>query len=50
MFRTEKRRDREGKSYPWIVQTTGVVNHFYFYCVDQRLRPVLPEVLLLLPL
>src|SRR3954471_2662574 len=34
LFRTERRRDDEGKSYPWIVKTTGVVNHFYFYCVD----------------
>ena len=39
LFRTEKRRDREGKSYPWIVQTTGVVNHFYFYCVDGDFGP-----------
>jgi hypothetical protein len=30
LFRTVKRRDREGKSYPWIVKTTGMVNHFYF--------------------
>jgi hypothetical protein len=30
VFRTEKRRDREGKAYPWIVRTTGMVNHFYF--------------------
>ena len=39
LFRTEKRRDREGKSYPWIVKTTGVVNHFYFYCVDSDFGP-----------
>jgi hypothetical protein len=30
LFRTEKRRDCEGKAYPWIVKTTGLVNHFYF--------------------
>ena len=30
LFRTEKRRDANGDSYPWIVQTTGLVNHFYF--------------------
>jgi hypothetical protein len=29
LFRTEKRRDHDGRSYPWIVKTTGVVNHFY---------------------
>jgi hypothetical protein len=39
LFRTEKRRDREGKSYPWIVKTTGMVNHFYFYCVDRDFGP-----------
>ena len=49
LFRTEKRRDADGDSYPWIVKSTGVVNHFYFYCVRRRLRPVLPQVLLLLP-
>jgi hypothetical protein len=39
LFRTEKRRDREGKSYPWIVKTSGLVNHFYFYCVDRDFGP-----------
>lgn len=39
LFRTERRRDAEGKSYPWIVKTTGVVNHFYFYCVDADFGP-----------
>jgi hypothetical protein len=39
LFRTEKRRDTEGKTYPWIVKTTGVVNHFYFYCVDDDFGP-----------
>jgi hypothetical protein len=34
LFRTEKRRDTDGNAYPWIVKTTGLVNHFYFYCVD----------------
>ena len=39
LFRTERRRDREGKSYPWIVKSTGVVNHFYFYCADEEFGP-----------
>ena len=30
LFRTERRRDANGDSYPWIVASTGVVNHFYF--------------------
>jgi len=39
LFRTEKRRDQQGKSYPWIVRSTGVVNQFYFYCVDADFGP-----------
>ena len=39
VFRTEKRRDRDGKSYPWIVKSTGMVNHFYFYCLDADFGP-----------
>jgi hypothetical protein len=40
VFRTEKRRNPEtGKSYPWIVSGTGMVNHFYFYCVDDDFGP-----------
>lgn len=34
MFRTEKRRDSAGLSYPWIVKSTAMVNPWYFYCVD----------------
>jgi hypothetical protein len=39
LFRTEKRRDAHGDAYPWIVKTTGVVNQFYFYCVDSDFGP-----------
>ena len=39
LFRTEKRRDAEGRSYPWIVKTTGLVNHFYVYAVDADFGP-----------
>jgi hypothetical protein len=39
LFRTEKRRDANGDSYPWIVKTTGLVNHFYFYCYDEDFGP-----------
>lgn len=39
VFRTEKRHDAAGDSYPWIVKTTGLVNHFYFYCVDADFGP-----------
>src|ERR1700709_2839221 len=39
LFRTERRRDANGDSYPWIVKTTGVVNHFYVYAVDAEFSP-----------
>jgi hypothetical protein len=39
LFRTEKRRDANGDPYPWIVKTTGVVNHFYIYAVDADFGP-----------
>ncbi|MGH3975835.1 MAG: hypothetical protein ACRDS9_21270 [Pseudonocardiaceae bacterium] len=40
VFRTEKRRNPvTGATYPWIVRSTGVVNHFYFYCVDADFGP-----------
>src|SRR5207342_2216663 len=34
-----KRRDAEGRSYPWIVKSTGLVNHFYVYAVDDDFGP-----------
>jgi hypothetical protein len=39
LFRTEKRRHADGTSYPWIVKTTGLVNHFYIYAVDTDFGP-----------
>ena len=39
LFRTEKRHDANGGSYPWIVKTTEVVNQFYFYCLDADFGP-----------
>jgi hypothetical protein len=39
LFRTEKRRAADGHTYPWIVKSTGVVNHFYFYCLDADFGP-----------
>ena len=50
LFRTERRRDANGDSYPWIVASTGLVNHFYFLLLRRRFRPVLPQVLLVLSL
>jgi hypothetical protein len=39
LFRTERRRDAHGGSYPWIVRATGVVNQFYVYAVDADFGP-----------
>jgi hypothetical protein len=40
IFRTEKRRNREtGKSYPFIVRASAMVNHYYFYAVDDDFGP-----------
>jgi hypothetical protein len=39
VFRAEKRVDKEGRRYPWIVRSTALVNQFYFYCVDEDFGP-----------
>lgn len=40
VFRTEKRRNPEtGQTYPWIVRSSAMVNHFYCYCVDREFGP-----------
>jgi DNA-binding HxlR family transcriptional regulator len=40
IMRTERRRSkRTGATYPWIVQSTAMVNHYYFYCVDEDFGP-----------
>ncbi|MDR3708898.1 MAG: hypothetical protein P4L33_11405 [Capsulimonadaceae bacterium] len=40
VFRTERRKV-PGKdiSYPWIVRSTAMVNHYYFYCADRDFGP-----------
>jgi hypothetical protein len=38
-FRTEKRRDAKGLTYPWIVRSTAMVNQYYFYCLDRDFGP-----------
>jgi hypothetical protein len=36
VMRTERRRSRfTGGTYQWIVESTVMVNHYYFYCVDE---------------
>jgi len=39
VFRTEKRRRPDGSTYPWIVKTTAMVNHWYFYGYDDDFGP-----------
>jgi hypothetical protein len=38
-FRTEGRRNTNGQTYPWIVETTAMVNQYYFYGVDADCGP-----------
>jgi hypothetical protein len=38
--RTTKRRyAKNGASYPWLFDSTAMVKHFYFYCVDKDFGP-----------
>src|SRR5437867_7212158 len=38
--RTEKRRNPQtGQPYPWLVRSTAMVNHYYFYGVDRDFGP-----------
>jgi hypothetical protein len=40
VMRTERRRNAHtGATYPWIVDSTAMVNHVYFYCVDEDFGP-----------
>ena len=40
VLRTERRHDpRTGASYPWLVDSTAFVNHYYIYAVDDDFGP-----------
>src|SRR6266852_1377513 len=40
VFRTERRRNEvTGLTYPWLVRSTAMVNHFYIYCLDRDFGP-----------
>ena len=40
VLRTERRHDpTTGASYPWLVESTAMVNHDYFYAVDDDFGP-----------
>lgn len=40
VFRTEKRRDAQGKTYPWMIRSTAMPNHYYFDLVDRDFGPL----------
>ena len=44
LFRTHKRYRQDGSPYPWIARETGVVNQFYFYCLDAGFGPFFLKV------
>src|SRR5437773_3582630 len=40
VFRTERRRhEQTGATYPWLVRSPAMVNHFYAYCMDRDFGP-----------
>ena len=40
VYRTEKRHNpKTRKTYAWIVKSTALVNHYYFYCLDRDFGP-----------
>jgi len=40
VFRTEKRTNEAGVKYPWIIRSTAMVNHYYFYLLDRDFGPL----------
>lgn len=45
VIRTEKRHnDRTGQPYPWLVKSTAMVNHWYWYAVDRDFGPFFLKV------
>ena len=41
VLHTERRHDpRSGATYPWLVASTAMVNHYYVYAVDDDCGPV----------
>lgn len=40
VVRTVTRKNPEtGRTYPWLMKSTAMVNHYYFYCVDEDFGP-----------
>jgi hypothetical protein len=38
-FRSEGRRNARGETYPWIVESTAMVNQYHFYAIDADFGP-----------
>ena len=40
VYRTYKRLFADtGQTWPWLMKSTAMVNHYYFYCVDEEFGP-----------
>lgn len=39
VWRTQRRYNRAGESYAWLVRSTAFINYFYFYCLDEDFGP-----------
>jgi hypothetical protein len=50
VIRTEKRHNpRTGRPYPWLVSSTAMVNHWYWYGVDRDFGPFFLKVCMYCP-
>jgi hypothetical protein len=39
VWRTQRRYNRTGEPYAWLVRSTAFINYFYFYCLDEDFGP-----------
>src|SRR6266496_2990530 len=49
IYRTEKRRTPAGRTYPWLVRSTALVNQYSVYGVDRDFGPFFLKVCSYLP-
>ncbi len=40
VYRTIKKTDSKGLKYPWIIRSSAMVNHYYFYILDRDFGPL----------
>ena len=44
LFRTERPHNEQTlATYPWLVRSTAMVNHFCVYCMDRDFGPLFPN-------